>query len=211
MNAPLLVPRRKRSEIVALLTTLRELPRETRRRVLSGLPARVVDALREEWWWQARGGQIEPESDWRIWAIVAGRGFGKTRAGAEWVSQRARENPEARIALVAASRDEVERVMVQGESGILAVARVGEAPRWVSSRGRLVFPSGAQAYAYSAAQPQQLRGPQHHHAWCDELAKWPRAAAAWDNLMLGLRLGEAPRAMVTTTPQPTPTLKRVLS
>ncbi|MGA9581127.1 MAG: terminase family protein [Allosphingosinicella sp.] len=200
---------RRRSEIVALLVTLRQLPPETRRLVLTGMPSRVVDALREEWWWQARGGQIEPGGDWRIWAVVAGRGFGKTRAGAEWVSERARADPTARIALVAASRDEVARVMVEGESGILAVARIGEAPRWISSRGLVVFPSGAHAYAYSAAQPQQLRGPQHHFAWCDELAKWPRAQAAWDNLMLGLRLGEAPRAIVTTTPQPVPLLKRL--
>jgi phage terminase large subunit-like protein len=203
--------RRKRSEIVALLVTLRQLPPETRRVVLAGLPARVVDALRDEWWWQARGGQIEPKGDWRVWAIVAGRGFGKTRAGAEWVSQRAREDPQARIALVAASRDEVARVMVEGESGILAVARTGEAPSWISSRGLVIFPSGARAYACSAAQPQQLRGPQHHYAWCDELAKWRRASEAWDNLMLGLRLGEAPRAIVTTTPQPVPVLKRILA
>ncbi|HYJ83293.1 MAG TPA: terminase family protein [Allosphingosinicella sp.] len=202
---------RKPSEIVALLATLRQLPPETRRLILTGFPERVVDALREEWWWQARGGQIEPKGDWRVWAIVAGRGFGKTRAGAEWVSQRAREDPRARIALVGASRDEVGRVMVEGESGILAAARTGEAPRWIASRGLLLFPSGARAYAYSAAQPAQLRGPQHHFAWCDELAKWPRAAAAWDNLMLGLRLGEAPRTIVTTTPQPVPVLKRILA
>ena len=201
---------RKRSETVALLATLRQLPPETRRSVMAGLPAWVVDAVREEWWWQARGGQIEPAGDWRIWAIVAGRGFGKTRAGAEWVSQRAREDPRARIALVAASRDEAGRVMVEGESGILAVARVGEAPRWISSRGLVLFPSGAQGHVYSAAQPQQLRGPQHHYAWCDELAKWPRGQAAWDNLMLGLRLGEAPRTMVTTTPQPVPVLRKIL-
>ncbi len=209
--APVAAGGRSRSEIVALLATLRQLPPETRRLVLSGLPSWVVDALREEWWWQARGGQIEPKGDWRIWAIIAGRGFGKTRAGAEWVWERARADPEARIALVAASRDEVGRVMVEGESGILAIARIGESPRWISSRGLVVFPSGARAYAYSAAQPQQLRGPQHHFAWCDELAKWPRSQAAWDNLMLGLRLGEAPRTIVTTTPQPVPLLKRLPS
>jgi phage terminase large subunit-like protein len=209
-GAPALVPSiRKRSEIIALLATLRQLPPQTRRLVLAGMPAGVVDALREQWWWQARRGQMEPGGEWRIWAIVAGRGFGKTRTGAEWVSQRARENPKARIALVAASRDEVARVMVEGESGILAVARSGEAPRWISSRGLVIFPSGALGYAYSAAQPQQLRGPQHHFAWCDELAKWPRAVGAWDNLMLGLRLGEAPRTIVTTTPQPVPLLKRL--
>ena len=144
---------RKRSDMLALLVTLRQLPPETRRIVLAGLPEWVVDALREEWWWQARGGQIEPRGDWRIWAIVAGRGFGKTRAGAEWVSQRAREDPKARIALVAASRDEVARVMVEGESGILAVARTGEAPRWIASRGLVVF---RRAHAPTPTAPRSL-------------------------------------------------------
>jgi phage terminase large subunit-like protein len=201
----------KRSRVIALLVTLRQLPPETRRLVLAALPARVVEALREEWWWQARRGQMEPPGPWRIWSIIAGRGFGKTRAGAEWVSQRARENPKARIALVGASLDEVAQVMIEGESGILAVARTGEAPRWIASRRLLTFSSGAHAFAYSAAHPDQLRGPQHHFAWCDELAKWPRAKAAWDNLMFGLRLGWAPRTVVTTTPQRVPVLKRIIA
>ena len=205
----------KRSEIMALLVTLRQLPDEDRRQLLAGLPSWVVDALREEWWWQARGGQMEPGGDWRIWSIIAGRGFGKTRAGAEWVSQRARENPDAQIALVAARAREAERVMIKGPSGLLAVARTGEAPRWLPSKGLLVFSSGARAYVYSAAEPDQLRGPQHHFAWCDELAKWRHGGATWDELMLGLRLdpgaGRSPRAVVTTTPRAVPALKRILS
>jgi phage terminase large subunit-like protein len=200
---------------VAVLATLRQLTPVVRRAVFAALPAPARRAIEEEWWWQAHGGQIEPMAapcgaPWRVWAIIGGRGFGKTRAGAEWVWQRARDNPHARIALVAASLDEVARVMVEGESGLLGLARAGEAPRWFPSRGELAFPSGATAFAYSAAKPGMLRGPQHHFAWCDELAKWPRGDAAWDNLILGLRLGEAPRAIVTTTPQPVPLLKRVL-
>jgi phage terminase large subunit-like protein len=146
-----------------------------------------------------------------VWAIVAGRGFGKTRAGAEWVSARARANPRARIALVAASFDEVERVMVEGESGLLAVAYSDEKPRWIASRGLLLFSSGAEAHAFTAERPDKLRGPQHHFAWCDELAKWPRADSTWDNLMLGLRLGDRPRTIVTTTPRPVPALMRILA
>jgi phage terminase large subunit-like protein len=204
-----------REEARAILLTLAELPPETLRRVLAGMPEAAVRAIVEEWWWQARGGQAEPKGDWRVWSIVAGRGFGKTRVGAEWVSQRARENPGARIALVAASLDEVERVMIEGECGLLAIARTGERIEWQPSRGLVTFGSGALAFAYSADRPSMLRGPQHHFAWCDELAKWPRAEAAWDNLMLGLRLqpasGEAPRAIVTTTPQPVPVLKRIMT
>ena len=206
-----------------LLEELRRLPRELRRIILGSQPEPVVRALAEEWWWQAHGGQAEPETaageaPWNVWAIVAGRGFGKTRAGAEWVWARAREDGSARIALVAATIDEVERVMVLGESGLIAAARAHEPVRWRAAKGIFHFPSGAEAHAFSAERPEKLRGPQHHHAWCDELAKWPAAArageskgeAAWNNLMLGLRLGERPRAIVTTTPRPAPLLRRIL-
>ncbi|HEX8527657.1 terminase large subunit domain-containing protein, partial [Allosphingosinicella sp.] len=204
------------AESLHILGELARLTRPQRRIVIRLLPELAVRALAEEWWWRARGGQIEPGecedgSPWRTWAIVAGRGFGKTRAGAEWVWQRARDLPEARIALVGATIDEVVRVMVEGESGLLAIARSHERPRWRPSRGLLHFPSGAQAHVFSADRPDKLRGPQHHFAWCDELAKWPRAQAAWDNLMMGLRLGEAPRTIVTTTPRPIPALKRILA
>jgi phage terminase large subunit-like protein len=140
---------------------------------------------------------------------MAGRGFGKTRAGAEWVSARARAEPRARIALVGTTLDDVVKVMIEGESGLLATARTGEAVRWRPSRGELLFPSGATAFAYSSERPDKLRGPQHHFAWCDELASWNHAEACWDNLMLGLRLGARPRAVATTTPKPVPLLKRI--
>jgi phage terminase large subunit-like protein len=205
-----------RAECLAVLLDLVKMPREQRRATMAWLPEPARRALFEEWWWQAHGGQEEAPpcadgSDWRVWAIVAGRGFGKTRAGAEWVWARARENRDARIALVAATADEAVRVMVEGESGLLAVARCDEAPRWRRSRGVLRFPSGAEAHVFSAERPDKLRGPQHHLAWCDELAKWPHADDTWNNLMLGLRLGEAPRTIVTTTPKPVPLLRRILA
>jgi len=174
-------------------------------------------ALAEEWWWRAHGGQYEPRSadsggPWRVWAIVAGRGFGKTRAGAEWVWARARAgDAETRIALVAETREEAARVMIEGESGLIACARTNEEARWVRSRGIVLFPTGARAFVYSAERPEALRGPQHHFAWCDELAKWKRAEATWDNLMLGLRLGTRPRTMLTTTPRASEHLKRILA
>jgi phage terminase large subunit-like protein len=216
----------KPADKLAVLQDLLRLPPGQRRAALGPLPVAAIRALIDEWWWQAHGGQAEPDTDWRVWAIVAGRGFGKTRAGAEWVWARAREDKEARIALVAATLDEVARVMVEGESGLIATARCDERPRWIASRGLLLFPSGAQAQAYSAERPDGLRGPQHHYAWCDELAKWPRSPGlpaggpgrgqgradhAWNNLMLGLRLGARPRTIVTTTPRPVPLLKRILA
>lgn len=192
---------------------LKGLPEEKLRLLLeraAETDAVVFDADWESW---VREGQAPPEGGWRQWVMLAGRGFGKTRAGAEYVSAFARTHGEARIALLGATADEARAVMVEGQSGLLAVARAdeGAAMRWLPSLGRLLFASGAEARLFSAANPEGLRGPEHHLAWCDELAKWARAEAAWSNLRLGLRLGEAPRAVVTTTPRPSPLLKRLLA
>ena len=198
------------------LRTLGSLPDAALERAMKSLPPDVVLGLDEEWALWAHGGQREPAAcdsgeDWRTWVMMAGRGFGKTRAGAEWVSARAREMPGAKIALVGANIDDVVKVMVKGTSGLIAVARADEAPRWVASRAMLAFPSGAEAFAYSGERPDSLRGPEHHFAWCDELSKWAHPQATWDMLMLGLRLGERPRAVVTTTPKPGAALKRIMA
>jgi phage terminase large subunit-like protein len=165
-----------------------------------------------DWPAWSHAGQEEPGGDWRVWVMLAGRGFGKTRAGAEWVGQFAREHPGAAIALVAATADEARRVMIEGPSGLLAAARAGERSRmrWEPSLRRLRFASGAEAFVYSGAHPDALRGPQHHIAWCDELAKWEKPEESWTNLQLGLRCGERPRALVTTTPRPLKALVAIL-
>lgn len=196
----------------ALFERVLALPAEKKISVLYALSAPQLREYDERWWQWAHGGQREPVGDWRIWMIRAGRGFGKTRAGAEWVSSCARSHPGARIALVGASIPEVQRVMIEGASGLLAVARPDERLTWHRSAGELIFPSGARAFAYSAIAGETLRGPEHQFAWCDELAKWGRAGeAAWDNLMLGLRLGEAPRVLVTTTPRPVKLMRKVMA
>ena len=173
-----------------------------------------ADALGLYWRLWARPEQLPPPDDWDTWLICAGRGFGKTRAGAEWVRMIARTNRHARIALVGASLAEVRSVMIEGESGILAVCAPNNAPQWEPSLRRLSWASGARGYCYSAAEPESLRGPQHSHAWCDEIAKWDnageRATAAWDNLQMGLRLGEHPRVAATTTPRSVPLVRRLL-
>jgi phage terminase large subunit-like protein len=165
-----------------------------------GAPA--LRTLCETWEIWAREGQEPPEGAWRLWLMMAGRGFGKTRAGAELVSALARADGSLRIALVGATGAEVERVMIRGKSGLMAVARTDDDLIYYPSRGLVEFASGARAFVYSGANPDGLRGPEHHFAWCDELAKWAYPEAALDNLMLGLRLGKGARALITTTPRP---------
>ena len=155
-------------------------------------------------------GQLPPESDWRTWLIIAGRGFGKTRAGAEWVLAQVRAGTPVRIALVAATVDEAKRVMVEGPSGLLRLAKDEEIVDWSAAQRTLRFRNGAEAFLYSGASPESLRGPEHHAAWADELAKWKHPADTWDNLQMGLRMGDFPRAVVTTTPRVSPLLRRLI-
>lgn len=140
---------------------------------------------------------------------MAGRGFGKTRAGAEWMRMQAESGHVQRMALVAGTMADAREVMVEGESGILAVSPPWFRPVFEPSRRRLVWPNGVVAYLYSADQPDQLRGPQHEAAWADEIAKWS-SAEAWHNLLLGLRVGKKPRCVATTTPQPKAWIKALM-
>ena len=153
--------------------------------------------------------QLPPPWRWPVWMILAGRGFGKTRSGAEWVHWMA-QDPEARIALIGSTDEDARRVMIEGTSGLLSTGPVDALPDWEPSRGLLRWPNGARAHVYSAANPESLRGPEHSHAWCDEIGKWPRGEAAWDNLRMGMRRGRRPQIVVTTTPRPTPLIRRIM-
>lgn len=203
------MPRSKR------LADLLKLEPDERRAVLTSLNEKEREEFQTHWRLWARSEQRAPRGDWRTWLIMAGRGFGKTRAGAEWVREVVEEDPSARIALVGATLAEVRAVMVEGESGLLATSPLRFMPAFEPSLRRLVWDNGAQAMLYSAGEPESLRGPQHSHAWCDEIAKWDnsggKAIRAWDNLLLGLRLGEHPRLLATTTPRAVPLVQRLLS
>lgn len=181
---------------------------------LDELDAAERDLLEYHWPLWARREQMPPADSWRLWLICAGRGFGKTRAGAEWVRHVAEEDPDARIALVTRSIAEARSVMVEGESGILACHLYPDGPEFEPSLRRLTWPNGAQATLYSASEPESLRGPQHGYAWCDEIAKWDnsseRAMKTWDNLQMGLRLGENPQVLATTTPRAVPIMRRLM-
>jgi phage terminase large subunit-like protein len=171
---------------------------------LDGAELKALPFLFEFW---ALEHQLPPEGDWRTWLIMGGRGAGKTRAGAEWVRSlvegaRPSDPGQARrIGLVGETLDQAREVMVFGESGILALCPPDRRPEWIAGRKMLVWPNGATAQILSAHDPDALRGLQFDGLWADELAKWKKAEEAWDMLQFGLRLGDDPRACVTTTPR----------
>ncbi len=160
--------------------------------------------------WKPHPAQLPPAGDWRYWLILAGRGFGKTRAGAEWVREQVALGRK-RIALIGPTMADVRDVMVEGPSGLLNVCPPDDLPVFQSSRRRLVWPSGAKAFLYSSLEPERLRGPQHDAAWADELAAWVNLQATWDQVQFGLRLGPNPRLVATTTPKPLPLIKALLA
>ena len=172
--------------------------------------AQLVDALENSWLAVARPNQLPPPGDWQIWLLLAGRGFGKTRTLAEWVCDQVTLGRAARIALVAATAADARDVLVEGESGILAVAPRWFRPIYESSKRRLTWPNGAIATTFSAEEPERLRGPQHDAAVCDELGAWSRPET-WDMLQFGLRLGQKPRCLVATTPRPTKLIRELLA
>lgn len=180
---------------------------------LSAAELRALPYMFEFW---AHPHQMPPEGPWRTWVIMGGRGAGKTRAGAEWVRSMVEGNKALdpgkakRVALVGETLDEVREVMVFGESGILACSPPDRRPAWIAGRKMLVWPNGAIAQLFSAHDPDSMRGPQFDAVWADELAKWKKGGHAWSNVQLCLRLGQDPRACVTTTPQNVKVLKDLL-
>ena len=159
----------------------------------------------------ARPNQLPPDGAWVVWLLLAGRGFGKTRTGAEWVRARAESGRASRIALIARTPADVRDIMIQGESGLLNVSPPWLRPEYEPSKRKLTWPNGAAAYLFSSYEPDQLRGPQFDAAWCDELASWEYPRETWDNLAFALRLGTDPRCVVTTTPKPIALLRDLVA
>lgn len=178
----------------------------------AGLLEKTTPQLRAEaaryWPLWARPEQLPPPGDWRTWLVLAGRGFGKSRTGAEWVREMAMKHPGCHIALVAPTTADARDVMVHTlmtpwKGGVLPVV-----PLYEPSKRMLTWPNGSWATTYSADEPERLRGPEHHYGWCDEIAAW-RYPEAWDQFQFGLRLGNHAQAVATTTPKP-PTVAKVL-
>lgn len=198
-----------------LLASLSEAERELE---LNKLTPEQKAGLKYHWPFWARPDQLEPEGeDWTTWLILSGRGWGKTRTGAEtirkWVcgSTPMGKGQCSRIALIAETSADGRDVMVEGESGLLAIHPKDFRPLYEPSKRQLTWPNGAIAKVYNATEPDQLRGPQHDAAWSDEMAKWKYMQETWDQLQFGLRLGERPRQIITTTPRPLPLIKAMLT
>jgi phage terminase large subunit-like protein len=213
-------PERKLPRDTDIVEFLASLDPERRRQGLALLAEPERDALDRAWSEWAHDGQLSPPTTqsggaWSTWVIKAGRGFGKTLAGAQWIAGLIAAHPHTPLcfALVGATLEDARRVMVEGNSGLIEVAGPW-LDEWTPSLGRLRFTTGASAQLFSGASPDRLRGPEHHYAWCDELAKWDKAQECWDMLQLGLRLappdGRGPRCVVTTTPRSGPVLKGIM-
>ncbi len=189
------------------------LPEQTRQKWLESLTPEEREHLDYDWRFWARDAQLMPEGDdWRTWLILSGRGWGKTRAGAGNVLNYVIEHPGCRVAVVAPTQRDLRIVCFEGDSGLLTSANPrmlegGSAERaYNKSICEIRFANGSLVQGYSGEEPGRLRGPQFHLAWCDEIAAWERPQETWDMLQFGLRLGDDPRAIITTTPKPIPLL-----
>jgi len=196
---------------------LASLPQKQRDEILDALPASIRGQINWLWPFWAREDQLAPEGKWVGWLLLGGRGAGKTRAGAEWVRSSVMgrtplaRGQRARLALIGETISAARDVMVEGESGILAISPPWARPKYEASKRRVIWPNGAQAQLFSAEDPDGLRGPQFDGAWADELTKWRHGRETWDMLQFGLRLGTDPRQVITTTPRPVRLLRDLLA
>lgn len=201
----------------SLAARLASLPEAQRKELLKQMSQTDMEALLYRWDFWARSNQLPPKGDWNVWLILSGRGYGKTRCGAEWVRSIAcGKTPLSagqcrRIAIVGETAADCRDVLAQGDSGVLAVHPKDYRPVYRPSTRSLVWPNGAQAFFYNGTEPDQLRGPQHDACWCDEIAKYRYGKDCWDQIQFGLRLGEHPQQVITTTPRPIPLIKELIA
>jgi phage terminase large subunit-like protein len=188
---------------------LADLPPAELEASIRGLTQEELEALFFDWPFWARPKQLAPPGNWTTWLLRAGRGFGKTRVGAEWVRGLVETETSGRIALVGATASDTRDIMVEGESGIMACSPPWFRPKFEPAKRRLTWPNGAIAVLYTADEPERLRGPQHDAAWADEIMAWRFMQEAYDNLQFGLRLGQHPRQLITSTPKPLKLLREI--
>ena len=174
------------------------------------LTAEETELLLTDWKFWARPKQRLPEGNWGTWLIMAGRGFGKTRTGAETI-RIWQENGFSNFALIGQTKADVRDVMLLGESGLISISPKHNKPVYIASRRVVEWPNGAKAHLYSADEPEQLRGPQHEKGWIDEPVKYSQLRELLDMYEFGLRIGSNPQSVVTTTPKPLVELKEMVN
>lgn len=194
----------------SLVSSLMALPELEIKKRVNRLSQKEAEAILYDWAVWSRPNQRPPAGSWLTWLMMAGRGFGKTRAGAEFIRSEVEAGKTRYIALVGKTPADVRDVMIEGESGLLKISPPWFMPKYESSKRRLTWPNGAYATTFSSYEPDQLRGPQHDLAWVDELRTFAYVNEVWDNLMLGLRLGSHPRVVVTTTPAPLAIIRNLI-
>lgn len=192
-------------------TRLQAMPPDQATAVLDDLEPEEIDALAHDWSAWRRPEQAPPLGSWRYWLIMTGRGWGKTRTAAEQVRRWATSGKYRHVNVIGATADDVRDIMIEGESGILAVCPASDRPRYVPSKRRLEWPNGCWTLAFTADEPERLRGKQHQKLWGDELAAWRFVDEAWTQAKFGLRLPPNPQAVITTTPKPLAALRRLLN
>jgi phage terminase large subunit-like protein len=179
--------------------------------VLRSLPQEEVEQIAWNWALHSRPSQRPPPGNWRTWCVNAGRGFGKTRTGSEFVRAEVEAGRAPWVALVAPTAADARDVLVEGPAGLLAVSPPWFRPTYEPSKRRLSWPNGSVATLFSADEPERLRGPQHALAWLDEFAAYPAAEEVLAQVRLGLRLGVDPRLLITTTPRPRAAYRKLLA
>ena len=198
--------------MVAATSSLAEqvaaLPLEERKRALAGVE---MQELLYDWPFWRRPEQVAPAGDWVSWLLMTGRGWGKTRTGAEWVRGRVESGEAGWVALIAQTPKDARDVMIEGPSGLLAVSPPDFRPVYEASKARVTWPNGARGTIYSGYDPEGLRGPEFDTAWGDEPAAWKYATEAMDNRMMALRAGDNPQAAFTTTPKPIKALRDLIA
>lgn len=186
---------------------LLKLPPSDKQQWLAQQPEDIREALKYKWECWARPEQLIPAGEWTTWLVRAGRGYGKTRVGSETVRQWVKKF--SFVNLIGATADDARDIMIEGESGILAVCPKRERPLYISSKRQLQWPNGAKSLIFTADEPERLRGKQAEKIWCDEVGAWRFQEEAWDQAMFGLRLGSNPQVIVTTTPKPTKVIREL--
>jgi phage terminase large subunit-like protein len=192
-----------------LIEKVASLPKSKRKKFYESLSADDVTRLYYDWDFWARKEQLPPDGDWMYWLLLAGRGFGKTRTGSEFIRHCAEQGQYKRIGLIGRTAADVRDIMLYGESGLMKICPIGFYPDYQPSKRRLVWPNGVIATHYSAEKPDGLRGPEHDLLWVEELASW-KYPEAWDMAKFGLRIGNNPRAIITTTPKPVKVIRELL-